>query len=120
MLALAPRPDDLVTVLIGSNDLFGGRVHSTALPQAFADLLDQLPPGAVVATLPQPRGAAQDANRLIDAAAATGRIQVVDLRTAGPDSWRGKMAADFFHPNDAGYSAIADAFEPVVRRVLLG
>lgn len=120
MLALAPRPDDLVTVLIGSNDLFGGRVHSTALPQAFADLLDQLPPGTVVATLPQPRGAAQDANRLIDAAAATGRIQVVDLRTAGPDSWRGKMAADFFHPNDAGYSAIADAFEPVVRRVLLG
>ena len=48
-------------------------------------------------------------------AAGAGRSRVVDLATAGPSSWRGKLAADFFHPNDAGYAAIADAFEPLVR-----
>ncbi len=43
----------------------------------------------------------------------------MDLRTDGPDSWRGRLAADFFHPNEAGYAAITDAFEPVVRDALL-
>lgn len=120
LTALEPRPDDVVTVLIGSNDLFGGRMHSAALPAAFAKLLERLPTGAVVATLPQPRDAAEQVNLLIDAAAAAGRVHVVDMRTSGPDSWWGKVAADFFHPNDAGYTAIADAFEPVVRQSLLG
>lgn len=112
------RPGDLVTVLIGSNDLFSGRAHGAALPAAFAALLDRLPTGAVVATLPQPRDVAQQANAHVTAAAAAGRIGVVDMRTAGPTSWKGKLAADFFHPNELGYSAIADAFEPVVRRAL--
>ncbi|CAN5565271.1 hypothetical protein BH11ACT8_BH11ACT8_23600 [soil metagenome] len=111
-------PDDLVTVLVGSNDLFGGRAHSAMLPTAFGDLLDRIPPGTVVATLPQPRTAAELANAQIEAAAAAGRVRVVDMRTAGPSSWRGKLAGDWFHPNDDGYAAIADAFEPVVRQAL--
>lgn len=118
MVSLGARPDDLVTVLVGSNDLFGGRAHSAVLPAAFGELLDLLPAGAVVATLPQPRPAADLANRRIEAAATAGHVDVVDMRTAGPTSWRGKLAADYFHPNDAGYAAIADAFEPVVRRAL--
>ncbi|MEO5609514.1 MAG: SGNH/GDSL hydrolase family protein [Ornithinibacter sp.] len=108
---------DLVTVLIGSNDLFA-KGYSEGLPDAFADLVSRLPDGAIVATLPQPRTAARDANRHIERAAATGVIEVVDLRTDGPDSWRGRLAADWFHPNDAGYAELARAFhDPVLARL---
>ena len=115
---LGVRDDDLVTVLVGSNDLFGGRARRDRLPGAYADLVDRLPAGAVVATLPQPTGAATRANRHVERAAAAGRIVMVDLRVTGPSSWRGRLAADFFHPNDAGYAAIATAFEPTLRAVL--
>lgn len=111
---LGPRPSDLVTVLIGSNDLFAGRALRDALPAAFGDLLERLPAGAVVATLPQPRAAASGANAHIERAVARDRVRVVDLRISGPTSWRGKLAEDWFHPNDAGYAAIAGAFAPVV------
>lgn len=109
---------DLVTVVAGSNDLFGGRRHSGALSEAMARLVDLLPRGAVVATLPQPAAAATAANRHLDAAARRGDIRLVDLRTSGPTSWKGMLAADFFHPNDRGYAAMADAFEPVLRAAL--
>ena len=112
--ALGPRPSDLVTVLIGSNDLFAGRSLREALPDAFGELLERLPVGAVVATLPQPRAAASGANAHIERAVARDHVRVVDLRSSGPTSWRGKLAEDFFHPNDAGYAAIAGAFAPVV------
>jgi lysophospholipase L1-like esterase len=57
---LGSRDDDLVTVMAGSNNLFGSRERRTRLPAAFAELVDRVPPGSVVATLPQPvlRGAA--------------------------------------------------------------
>ena len=80
---------DLVVVMIGSNDLFGGPGPRTALPDRFAELLDRLPDGAVVTTLPQPRRAAGEVNALVEAAATAGRVHVVDLRTDGPPSWRG-------------------------------
>ncbi len=118
MEGVGVRDDDLVTVLAGSNDLFGGRLHRDALPAAFAALLQRLPRGAVVATLPQPRTAAEQVNAHIEAARDAGAIRVVDMRTSGPQSWRGKLAGDWFHPNEAGYAGIADAFEPVVRRAL--
>lgn len=117
MRSLVAAPEDtpdLVTVLIGSNDLFGGRVHREQLPEAMRRLVELLPHGAVVTTLPQPRAAAREANRHLDDAADDGRIRLVDLRVAGPASWKGKLAPDFFHPNDAGYAAMADAYEPVL------
>lgn len=117
----APGPDagpDLVTVLIGSNDLFAGRDVRDALPDAFRRLVEALPDGSVVATLPQPATAAERANRHVEAAVRRGRLWMVDMRTAGPQSWSGRLAPDFFHPNDAGYAAIAEAFEPVVRQAL--
>ncbi len=40
------------------------------------------------------------------------------MRESGPTSWRGRLAEDFFHPNDAGYAALADALEPAVRAAL--
>jgi lysophospholipase L1-like esterase len=116
--ALRPGPDDLVTVLIGSNDLFAGRVFRDGLPDAFAELVRLLPFGSVVASLPQPRAAATEANRHLELAAAQGQLRLVDMRASGPSSWRGRVAEDRFHPNDAGYAAIADAFEPVLRDAL--
>ena len=113
-------PDSLVTVLVGSNDLFGRRRRRRELPAAMRELVDRLPPGAVVASLPQPREAARRANRWVDAAAAAGRVRLVDMRVHGPASWRGRLAPDRFHPNDAGYAALADAFEPVARAALEG
>ena len=116
--ALGPGPEDVVTVLIGSNDLFAGRTFRDELPDSFADLVRLLPRGSVVASLPQPRAAATAANRHLEAAAAAGHLRLVDMRASGPSTWRGRVAEDRFHPNDAGYAAIADAFEPALRDVL--
>ena len=107
-----------MTVVAGSNDLFGGREHKSALPDLMRRLVELLPRGAVVATLPQPAAAATAANRHLDAAARRGDVRLVDLRTSGPTSWKGMLAADFFHPTDRGYAAMADAFEPVLRAAL--
>ena len=112
------RDDDLVTVLVGSNDLFGRRTKRDRLPGAFGELVDRVPVGSVIATLPQPSKVAARANRHIERAAAAGRIVMVDLRVTGPSSWRGRLASDYFHPNDAGYAAIATAFEPTLRQLL--
>ncbi len=112
------REDDLVTVMVGSNDLLGGRAHRRAVPSAYAELVERVPRGAVVTSLPQPTSTARRANVPIDAAAAAGRIVLADLRVTGPTSWKGQLAADHFHPNDAGYAAIARALEPVVRAAL--
>lgn len=111
-------PPALVTVLVGSNDLFGGRGSRAALPDAMGRLVARLPVGSLVATLPQPSAAADLANAHVERAAAAGRIRMVDLRATGPSSWRGRLAADLFHPNDRGYDAMADALEPAVRRAL--
>lgn len=116
--AAGPAPaGELVTVLIGSNDLLN-RAARDALPEAFGRLLAALPDGAVVATLPQPRRAAQAVNARIEADSA--RLRVVDLRVSGPQSWRGRLAADHFHPNDLGYAGLADAFEDAVRAAAAG
>ncbi|WP_392542129.1 SGNH/GDSL hydrolase family protein [Oryzobacter telluris] len=109
---------DLVSVLVGSNDLFAGGAVRRRLPDAFGTLVERLPHRAVVATLPQPRSAAHAANRHLERAGADGRLEVVDMRTEGPTSWRGRLAADFFHPNDAGYTEIGRAFHPHLVRAL--
>jgi lysophospholipase L1-like esterase len=113
------RADDLVTVMVGSNDLFGSRDRRNMLPAAIRELIDRLPPGSVVATLPNPSRAATRANDHIEAAANAGRIVMADLRVTGPTSWRGRLAGDFFHPNDAGYAAIAASLEPALRTAAL-
>lgn len=112
---LEQRADDLVTVMVGSNDLFAGRTLRADLPQAYAELVDRVPVGSVVATLTQPPAAAHRANQHVERSAAAGRIHMADLRVTGPPSWRGLLAPDLFHPNDQGYAAIATGFEPTVR-----
>jgi lysophospholipase L1-like esterase len=104
-----PRPD-VVTVLIGSNDLFR-RAYRNALPDRFAELLRELPSGTFVATLPNPRPAAQAVNAVIEEAARVGRIELVEMRRGqGIHAWRGRLADDHFHPNDLGYAELAGAF----------
>ncbi|MBV9593096.1 MAG: SGNH/GDSL hydrolase family protein [Actinobacteria bacterium] len=110
-------PAEIVTVLVGSNDLLN-RTHRARLPERFDQLLAALPPTAVVSTLPQPRRAARAANEVIERYRRKAAVLVVDMRRAGPSSWRGKLAADHFHPNDRGYRAIADAFTPQLVRAL--
>lgn len=120
--SLPPASDtaapDLVTVLVGSNDLFAGGRHRRRLPDEFARMVAALPRPCVVATLPQPRAAARRANVHVETASASADFVMLDMRAEGPRSWRGRLASDFFHPNDAGYAEIARAFLPAVRRAL--
>ena len=104
---------DIVTVLIGSNDLLARR-NRELLPSRFGSLIRAVPAGSIVSTLPQPRRAAQAVNAELEAARAAGVLKVLDMHRHGPPSWRGRLAADHFHPNEAGYRAIADAFLPLV------
>lgn len=113
--ALGRRADDLVTVMVGSNDLFAGRALRAGLPAAFSELVARVPRGSLVSTMTQPPAAAQQASERVERAAASGGIVMVDLRVTGPSSWRGLLAADRFHPNDDGYAAIAAGFETAVR-----
>lgn len=99
---------DLLTVLVGANDLFRG-ANRDALPARFRSLVDQLPPRAVVATMPQPRAAARAVNQVLCSAP---EVVVADLGQV--QSWRGRLAEDHFHPDEAGYGLIADVFAPAV------
>jgi len=111
---LPPAPHgEIITLLIGSNDQFqrGARGH---LPQQFAELLELLPDHAIVATLPSPGRLAGGVNAVIDAARVSRGVRVVDTRALGEGTWRGRLAADHFHPNDHGYTAIARMFEPAM------
>ena len=103
-----PRPD-LVTVLVGSNDLFR-KSYRERLPGDFGELLTRLPRGAVVASMPQPRAAALAVNQRIAEAQRSGAVMVVELGGGGPRSWKGRLADDHFHPNDLGYAGIAGGF----------
>lgn len=109
---------DLVTVVIGSNDLIGRRRRAEMFP-ALDTMLGVLPTGAVVATMPGRRAGTTDFNRRVFAAADQRGLRVADFN--GPDEvdWRGKVAADHFHPNDLGYGAMARIVADPVRAALL-
>jgi lysophospholipase L1-like esterase len=115
---LAPAPHgEILTVLIGSNDAISPR-HRQLMSEAFAELLTQLPPGAIVSSVPSPAGPAREASELVRAADAAGRIRGVFPNNLDPTAWRGRLAADRFHPNDAGYTMIADTFADAVSAAL--
>jgi lysophospholipase L1-like esterase len=109
VLAMGQVPD-LVTVVIGSNDVVSPRLRA-GLTDRFTGLLDGLPSGSVVANLPNPHREARRVERLLRQRERDGRLVVADMRAHGPRSWRGRLAADRFHPNDAGYAAMAHVFD---------
>jgi lysophospholipase L1-like esterase len=116
--ALPPPPaGEILTVLIGANDVISPR-HRNLLAEAFAELLDVLPAGAIVSTMPARSRQELSVNALLRDADRDGRIRAVPTETASREAWRGKLAADHFHPNDAGYATIADRFAPYVRAAL--
>lgn len=103
----------LATVLIGSNDLVRKR-YRLGLADRFQRLLDALPAGTVIGNLPNPRQAAREVNELIDVAVAERGLVLADLRGGRPGSWRGRLAADHFHPNDLGYAGMAEVFHRAI------
>ena len=108
-------PPDLVTVVIGSNDVVSPRLRG-GLTDRFTLMLDRLPDHTVVMNLPNPHREARRVDDVIRQRAAMGRLVLADMRAGGPRGWRGLLAPDSFHPNDRGYAAMAD----VVAEALAG
>ena len=106
MRSLGVEPD-LVTVVIGSNDLFSRR-YRPLLPASLAQMLALLPRGSVVGSQPGGQPASLEFNRQVDEAAAAGHVRVAEFRDRRMRSWRGRLSADHFHPNDAGYAGMAE------------
>lgn len=106
---LAPEAD-LVTCAVGANDLV--RLWFGPVPRRFRALIASLPPGAVLATLPQGLGRrrARRVNALIREEAPRAGLRVADVWARTGPPWRGKFAADDFHPNDTGHRDWCDAF----------
>ena len=102
-------PAALVSCAVGGNDLLRRRAR---LADDLGSIAAGLPRGALLANLP--RGLrerhAAEVNRVVEAAVAAHDLRLVDLwATTGPP-WRGRFSADWFHPNDVGYTAWATAF----------
>lgn len=106
---------DLVTVIVGSNDLISRRLRD-ALPARLAQVLGRLPVGSVVGTQPGGRSGALEFNRLVDEAAASRGLVLAEFRDPRMRSWKGKLAADHFHPNDLGYLGMAEIVAEAVER----
>jgi len=112
--ALAAAPD-LVTCSIGANDIVG-RVPIPIFEARLRAILARLPPGAIVATVPQGlnRARTDAANRLIRAEAPAAGLVVADVWAHTGPPWHGKLAADGFHPGALGYADWAAAFAEVL------
>jgi lysophospholipase L1-like esterase len=95
MRAVAPHPA-LVTVMIGSNDLIRRSLRE-ALPARYAELLRALPPGTRFTTWP--RGGLASVAPIADS-----YPHVVPV----PMAFRGGVAEDRYHPNDATYANMAE------------
>lgn len=114
LLSLGVTPD-LVTVLVGNNDLVSREFRPT-LDASMATLLARLPAGSVVANQPGGRAAVRSLNRVIEAGVAEHDLVLADMRDPRMTSWRGKLSSDMFHPNDRGYTGIAEIFAETLAR----
>jgi GDSL-like Lipase/Acylhydrolase family len=113
--AMAGAPD-LVTLLIGSNDLFR-RGARGSVADRYEHLLRRLPVGTVVGTLPNPSPTARALNQTTLRVAAERDFVVADTRRdPRTQFWTGKLAADRFHPNDHGYTAVTGVFGDAITR----
>ncbi len=108
-------PPDLVTCAIGANDIVG-RTPLPLLQDQLRQIVDRLPDGAVIATLPQGLGRprTEAANRVVRESATAAGLIVADVWARSGPPWRGKFAADGFHPGALGYADWAAAFAAVL------
>jgi lysophospholipase L1-like esterase len=106
-----PSPPNLVTCAVGANDVTWRPVLRRIL-RDLTTLLDRLPPGAVVATLPHGlgRSRAPVINEVIRAQAATRGLGVADVWARTGPPWAEKFAPDHFHPSERGYRDWTAAF----------
>jgi lysophospholipase L1-like esterase len=107
-------PPDLVTCAVGANDLL--RPGSGRLLRDMSTLLDRLPAGAAVATLPKglgPRRAVR-VNALIRERAPRNGLLVADVWEHTGPPWHGKHGIDNFHPNEVGYRDWTAAFAEAI------
>ncbi|MDQ2810532.1 MAG: SGNH/GDSL hydrolase family protein [Actinomycetota bacterium] len=107
-LAGLPAAPELVTVLIGSNDIIKRDLRAR-LPGHYRAMLSALPKGALVATVPRTRGVQAEVNRLVHEAEDAGAVVAVPLHFVA-----GARAPDHFHPDDTGYAAIAADFTTAI------
>jgi lysophospholipase L1-like esterase len=112
-------PPDLVTCAIGANDV----IRRTPVPLLLDQLravIARLPARAMIATVPQGlnRERTEAANRLIRAEAPAAGLVVADVWARTGPPWRGKYAADGFHPGVLGYADWAAAFAAVLEHAL--
>lgn len=113
--ALVSLQPDLVSCAVGGNDLLR-RTHD--LPARMAEIAAALPAGSLLANLPRGlrEAEARRHNEVIAGLADRHSLRLVDLwATTGPP-WRGKYAADWFHPNDLGYQSWSAAFVAALSR----
>jgi lysophospholipase L1-like esterase len=104
-LGLVPA---LITVAVGANDLRPSR--RDGLEPALEQLTAVLPAGTVIGTIPGRPKTVAPINELIRQWAARHNLRVAETGSAIAPPWRGKLASDWFHPNDVGYAMWARAF----------
>jgi lysophospholipase L1-like esterase len=112
-------PVDLVTCAIGANDIVR-RTPVARLERQLREIIARLPARAVMATLPQGlhRGRTEAANRVIREDAPAAGLVVADVWARTGPPWRGKFAADGFHPGVLGFADWAAAFADVLPATL--
>lgn len=110
-----PAPPNLVTCAIGANDIVR-RTPVAVLEDRLRAIVARLPPGAIIATLPQGlnRARTDAANRVIRHEAPRAGLVVADVWARTGPPWHGKFAEDGFHPGALGYADWAAAFADVL------
>ena len=108
-------PPELVTCAIGANDIVG-RTPEGRLAEQLRRIIERLPNGAIIATLPQglSRERTEAANTVIRDEAPAAGLVVADVWARTGPPWRGKLAQDGFHPGALGYADWAAAFASVL------
>jgi lysophospholipase L1-like esterase len=110
-LETLPSPPDLVTCAAGANDVTW-RPGRRGIVRDLHDLMDRLPSGTVIATLPKGLGRrrTEALNDVIAARAPELGLVVADVWANTGAPYAGRLAVDHFHPSDLGYARWATAF----------
>ncbi len=103
----------LITVAVGANDIRASR--RAGLAAGLERLTAALPPRTVIGTIPGRPQTVRPFNEQIREWAVRHDLRVAETGGAISPPFRGKLASDWFHPNDVGYAMWADAFAAALR-----